>query len=116
MDSTKAACADVRHRVVFHSAFGVFIAEKVFGTNYVNSLGKHVSIRDLAEDHVKEDLGFIPSLDTWVRNMRIEDWMMGKSKPGEKQFIPMEEPKIYNEVDTDGVKPAPLLEKETYYD
>lgn len=92
MDSTKAACADVRHRAVLHSAFGIFIVEKVFGTTYTNSIGKVVSIRDLAEDHVKEDLGCIPSLESWVKNMPIEDWMMGRSKAiGEKRHIPMED-------------------------
>lgn len=57
MDSSKAALADVRHRAVFHSAFGIFIVEKVFGTNITNSEGKLVSVRDIAEDHVREDLG-----------------------------------------------------------
>jgi hypothetical protein len=95
MDSTKAACADVRHRAVLHSAFGIFIVEKVYGTTYTNSIGKVVSIRDLAEDHVKEDLGCIPSLESWVKNMPIEDWMMGRGKAkGEKRHIPMEDEKL----------------------
>lgn len=80
MDSTKSACADVRHRAILHSAFGCFLAEQVFGTNITNSEGKQVSVRDIAEDHVLDDLGFIPSLEHWVRNMRIEPWMNGERK------------------------------------
>jgi len=80
MDSSKAATPDVRHRCVLHSAFGCFIVEKMFGTNIKNSDDKLVSSRDIAEDHIMEDLGFIPSLDKWLENMPIEKWMGGPSR------------------------------------
>lgn len=38
---------------------------------------KTVSVRDVAEDHIREDLGFIPTLERWVRKMPIEPWMAG---------------------------------------
>ena len=63
-----------------HSAFGIFLLEKVFGTYITNSDNKDVSVRDLGEDHVIQDMGFIPTLDRWFKNMPIEDWMMGKRK------------------------------------
>ena len=91
MDSSKAALADVRHRAVFHSAFGIFIVEKVFGTTITNSTGRAVSTRDVAEQHVMEDLGTIPTLESWLRNMRIEPWMSGAVKVrGKVKHIPME--------------------------
>lgn len=77
MDSTKSAMADVRHRAVLHSAFGIFIVEKVFGTHFKNSQGKDVSVRDVAEDHIIEDLGFIPSLENYMQNMQLQPWMSG---------------------------------------
>lgn len=77
MDSTKSAMADVRHRAVLHSAFGIFIVEKVFGTHFRNSQGKDVSVRDVAEDHIIEDLGFIPSLENYMQNMQLQPWMSG---------------------------------------
>jgi hypothetical protein len=80
MDSSKAAVPDVRHRAVFHSAFGIFVVEQVFGTFITNSAGKQVSVRDIAEDHVIEDLGTIPTLEQWFVNMPIEGWMGGKSR------------------------------------
>lgn len=33
-DSTKSVVADARHRVIFHSAFGCFLLEKMFGINF----------------------------------------------------------------------------------
>ena len=77
MDSSKSAHADVRHRCVLHSAFGIYIVEKVFGTNITNSKGKDVSVRDIAEQHVLEDLGTIPSLGDWLKEMKLETWMGG---------------------------------------
>lgn len=86
MDSSKAAVPDVRHRVLFHSAFGAFVVERVFGNTKINSEGKTYSPRDVAEDHIIEDLGFIPSLEKWVTGMPIEDWMGGPAK--KKTFYP----------------------------
>lgn len=80
MDSTKSAHATVKHRAILHSAFGIFLAEQVFGLMLTNSDGKEVCVRDIAEQHVIEDLGFIPSLDDWLNSMAVEPWMAGALK------------------------------------
>lgn len=77
IDSSKAALPDMRHRALLHNAFGIFVIEKIFGTNITNSEGKKISVRDIAEDHVVEDLGFIPTLEHWFKNMAQQDWMYG---------------------------------------
>jgi hypothetical protein len=86
MDSSKAACASMQHRAIFHSAFGIFIVEKTYGITITNSDGKLVSVRDIAEDHVIEDLGFIPSLDQWMQNINIQDWMLGSQRKQNKNL------------------------------
>lgn len=91
MDNTKSAIADVRHRVVMHSSYGCFLIEKIFGATRVNSAGKTYSTRDVAEDHIIEDLGFIPSLDKWLSHMSIEPWMGGKVSK-ERKHIPFTKP------------------------
>jgi hypothetical protein len=80
MDSSKSAHAEVSHRCVFHSAFGIFIIEDIFGRTITNSDGKEVFVRDIAEQHVLEDLGFIPSLSDWLREMPAQPWMAGARK------------------------------------
>ena len=87
IDSSKSSVADVRHRAALHNAFGIFIVEKVFGNYIVNSEGKQIPVREIAEKHVLEDLGFIPSLEHWIKNMSIEPWMGGgkKSKQNTKK-------------------------------
>lgn len=77
MDSTKMAHAEVTHRAVFHSAFGVYVIEDIFGRFLTNSDGKQVFVRDVAEQHVLEDLGFIPSLGDWLKEMPAQPWMAG---------------------------------------
>lgn len=76
-DSTKSSLADIRHRAILHSSFGIFLAEKVFGPYLTNSEGKKVSTRDLGEEHVIQDIGFIPTMEKWLRGLPVEDWMFG---------------------------------------
>lgn len=76
-DQSKAAMPDMRHRAVLHSAFGIFLCEKQFGITITNSDGRVVSVRDIGEDHVVEDLGFIPTLERWLQHLPVEEWMLG---------------------------------------
>ena len=58
----KAHLPDVRHRAVLHSSFGIFLGQQVFGEVIVRkSDGAEVPTRLLGEQHVLEDLGFIPT-------------------------------------------------------
>ena len=93
-DSSKQTVADMRHRAILHSAFGIFIAERVFGTTVTNSDGRQISVRDICEDHVIEDLGFIPSVEKWLKHLPMEDWMFGSDrgrKTKSDRFIPFDE-------------------------
>lgn len=82
IDSTKSAHAQVTHRCIFHSAFGIYLIEELFGPTLTNSDGQEVFVCDVAEQHVLEDLGFIPSLSDWLKEMPAKPWMAGqKTKP-----------------------------------
>lgn len=80
IDSSKATIADVRHRAILHSAFGIFLAEQVFGAAITNSEGKSVPVRLIAEEHVQDDLGFIPTVEHWLGEMPVRPWMSGTVK------------------------------------
>jgi hypothetical protein len=80
MDSTKAMLPDVRHRAIFHNSFGCYLVEDKFGKFRNNFEGKEYSTRDVAEQHILEDLGFIPTLEEWFKKIPIEAWMGGKGK------------------------------------
>lgn len=65
-DNTKAHVPDMRHRAILHNAWGIYMAQLVFGQVRVNSAGREYSVRDIGEDHVLEDLGTIPTLNQVV--------------------------------------------------
>ena len=75
LDGSKQILADFRHRALRHHAEGCFAAEALFGRTITNSDGREVPVRLVAEQHILEDLGRIPSFADWVRNIRPEPWM-----------------------------------------
>lgn len=77
IDGSKVAMPDLRHRAALHNAFGCFVVERVFGHTIVNSEGREVSTRDVAEQHVIEDMGFLPSLEDWLDEMPLSKWHGG---------------------------------------
>lgn len=79
-DESKAHMADFRHRALRHHSEGIFMAEKVFGATITNSDGRVVPVRYVAEQHVKEDLGYIPSIADWYGNIKPQRWMLGRGK------------------------------------
>lgn len=91
IDSSKAAVPDVRHRAILHSAWGCFIVEQMFGRTRTNSDGKEYSPRDVAEDHILQDLGFIPTMEQYLNNMTVQPWMSGTMKKKRSKFIKLED-------------------------
>jgi len=84
-DESKAFFADFRHRALRHHAEGIFLCEKLFGTTITNSDSKQIPVRFIGEQHVREDLGRIPSVSDWLRTIHPEAWMMKKAKIEEEQ-------------------------------
>ena len=77
-DESKAYVADFRHRALRHHGDGIFLAEKIFGLAIINSDGKQVPVRYIGEQHVKDDLGRIPTVQDWIRELRPQRWMYGR--------------------------------------
>lgn len=77
-DESKAFMADFRHRALRHHTEGIFMCEKIFGVTVKNSDGKDVMVRYIGEQHVKEDLGRIPSVQDWFSNIQSQLWMRGQ--------------------------------------
>lgn len=82
LDSSKAHFPDMRHRALLHSSFGVYLAERVFGHTITNADGRLVQVRDIAERHVLEDMGRIPTVQDYLDGMPMYPWLGGpKRKP-----------------------------------
>ncbi len=75
-DASKAHHADFRHRALRHHTAGVFECEHEFGVTLTNADGREIPVRWIAEQHVIEDLGFVPPLSRWLSAIEPEPWMM----------------------------------------
>ncbi len=86
-DGSKEFFADFRHRALRHHAEGIFECERKFGTTITVGLVREVPVRWIAEQHVKEDLGRIPTLADWLRCIKPEPWMGRTTKLPEEQQL-----------------------------
>lgn len=75
-DYSKRSSIDPRHRALRHHSEGIFDCEDRFGYAITNSAGKLIPVRYIGEDHVKEDLGFIPSMMDWFGKIEMQKWML----------------------------------------
>ena len=83
-DETKAHYPDMRHRALRHHSEGIFWCEQHFGVVITNSEGKQIPVRTLGEQHLMEDIGWIPTIKDYLDCMSQEGWMY---KPGEGRKI-----------------------------
>ena len=77
LDGSKLILGGFRHRALRHHAEGCFAAEAIFGITITNADGRVVPVRLVAERHIVEDLGRLPSFADWVRGIKPEPWMGG---------------------------------------
>ena len=62
------------------------MCETVFGATLKNASGRVVPVRYVGEQHVKEDLGRIPTLADWLTCIKPESWMMGRGSNLEEEL------------------------------
>lgn len=80
LDSTKSHFPDMRHRAMLHNSWGIYLCERLFGLNITNSEGKTVSVRDIAEQHIIDDMGRIPTLQDYLSGMPFYSWLGGPKR------------------------------------
>lgn len=79
IDSSKKVIPDVRHRSLYHHSLGVWLCQEIFGRTI--TVGRiQVPVREIAEKHIIEDLGWLPSPADYSENMTIQTWMSGAKR------------------------------------
>jgi hypothetical protein len=78
IDSSKLSIGDVRHRAMYHHTQGVWLCQRIFGRTITTSVGRRVPTRLVAERHITEDLGWLPSPADYIGTMPLRPWMGGK--------------------------------------
>ena len=77
-DESKMMYANFLHRALRHHAEGCYMAERIFCHTITTSNGKNIPTRWVAEQHILEDMGFIPSMQDWLSNIQAQEWMRPK--------------------------------------
>lgn len=83
IDQFKQDNGDVRHRAMLHHSKGPWMAQELFG-HYITIFdertqqSKRILVREIVENHVIEDLGWLPSPADWLSCMECKVWMGGK--------------------------------------
>ena len=100
MDCSKGAFPTNAHRTLTHNAWFIKeVLERVKFSNscvpignsfptIINSDGKHVSVRDVGEQHILDDFNnrFIPSAQDYLEHVKYQGWMgNGNSYPSSYQ-------------------------------
>ncbi|MFF9653066.1 DUF6915 family protein [Streptomyces sp. NPDC014622] len=89
IDSSKKILGDVRHRSIYHHTEGVWLVERIFGKTLTIPKGPpgsgqnrtiRVPTRLIAERHIIEDLGWLPSPADYIKGMPVEGWMSGAKR------------------------------------
>lgn len=78
IDSSKQVVGDVRHRSLYHHTLGIWLCQELFGRILTTSFGRAVPVRLIAERHVIEDIGWLPSPADYIDAMTLRPWMGGK--------------------------------------
>lgn len=79
IDSSKQVIGDARHRSLYHHTLGVFLCEQIFGSTL--TVGRiQVPVRLIAERHILEDLGWLPSPADYINGMPLKPWMSGAQR------------------------------------
>lgn len=79
IDSSKQVIGDVRHRSLYHHTLGVFLCERIFGKT-LEIRGVKIPVRLVAERHIIEDLGWLPSPADYLKDAPIHVWMSGAQR------------------------------------
>jgi hypothetical protein len=66
---------------MYHHTAGVWLCQEIFGrTITVGERGIQVPVRLIAERHILEDLGWLPSPKDYIDGMVIKPWMSGAQR------------------------------------
>jgi hypothetical protein len=93
IDSSKECFGDFRHRALYHNTQGVWLAQRIFGTvitvRKADGTEYTVPVREIAEQHILQDLGCIPSVGDWLSQMQPQEWMSGPKHKfiGKRSFL-----------------------------
>jgi len=88
-DETKVYTGDWTHRALRHHSAGIQWAVEKFGHAVVNSSNQTIPVKLIAEQHLMEDCGFIPTPKDYLLPLakNPEKWMLSVGKKSSTQEL-----------------------------
>ena len=88
-DETKSYTGDFTHRALRHHAAGIQWCIEKFGHFLELNNGKRVPMKLIAEQHVTEDCGFVPTVTDWLGSIKESpaDWMLKVAKKSVREMV-----------------------------
>lgn len=77
-DGSKVMHGDFRHRALRHHTEGIQMSVFIFGgedSTITTSAGRKIPVAWIGEQHVAEDMGFLPSFGDWAKTIQMQEWM-----------------------------------------
>jgi len=79
-DRSRKGTSSILHRMLAHHTSGIADAVSHFGSTITISTGRRVPVSLIGEQHITEDLGFVPTLDDYIQMMTCPRWASKKAK------------------------------------
>ncbi len=79
-DRGRAGTSSILHRFLSHHTQGIADAVEHFGKTITISTGRQVPTSLIGEQHIQEDLGFVPTMDDFIQMMVAPRWSSKRAK------------------------------------
>ena len=79
-DCSRAGTSSILHRMLSHHTAGIQDAVATFGKTITISTGRKVPVSLSGEQHIQEDIGFVPTLDDYISMMTAPRWATKRAK------------------------------------
>ena len=79
-DRSRKGTSSILHRMLAHHTSGIADAVEHFGSTITISTGRKVPVSLIGEQHITEDLGFVPTLDDYIGMMVAPRWSSKRAK------------------------------------
>ena len=101
-DRSRKGTSSILHRMLAHHTAGIADAVEHFGSTITISTGRKVPVSLIGEQHITEDLGFVPTLDDYIGMMSCPRWASKKAKLLHRRLHERVDTSELAEVNSDG--------------
>lgn len=112
-DESKGFYLDARHRALRHHSEGILLSIHFFGPTITLKNGCQIPVRWIGEQHVREDLGWIPTVKDWLQHLVTQPWMISPQRLHRTLSLPCPTPPPSSAAPTSNLSHEPHTPRDT---